>query len=110
MSLVRPIRKSRLGFFSYRVIIVSVVVLCGLMARYAPPRFAGTTGHSSVRSHPSLSHRQCFDHENSDWMAPPSAMSAIPCWDESHHAIRRAESFVENVKDGWHYNRPPPIG
>jgi len=86
-----------------------VAALCALLARYAPPSFASTSARFAVNSCANRVHRQCFDHEDSAWVSPPSATLAAPFPVVAPDLTCRTDPSVENVMDGWHYNRPPPI-
>lgn len=110
MSTLRPIRK-RISVASCRVFLMCATALCCLMALYAPQGLASTAVRSTVNSHAHPGHRsrQLFDHEDSQWAAPPGPNLATPLPVELPHPPRIAEAFVEIVMDALHYNRPPPI-
>lgn len=107
MSFRRSLHKSNCELAAA---IMCVVALCGLLARYVPPSFAGTAAGCTVGARSNPAHGQCFDHEDSAWGAPPSAALTAPFPVASPHLARSSELLGESVTDGWHYNRPPPIG
>jgi len=109
MALVRRIRKSLRALVSRRGAIMCAAGLSILLARSAPPSFPHISLRLAVNSHADHDHRQCFDHEDSQWGTSPSATLTIPPTVVSPHPTRTFEPFVEIVTDGWHYNRPPPI-
>jgi hypothetical protein len=109
MSLVRPIRKSSRGLVSYRVLIMCVAALSLLLARSAPPSLPHISLSLAVNSQADHDHRQCFDHEDSQWATSPRTSLTTPPPVVSPHPTPTAEPFVEIVTGGWHYNRPPPI-
>ena len=109
MSLVRPIRKSICGFVSYRAAIMCVAALSLLWARSAPPSLPHSSVSLAFQSIADHDHRQCFDHEGSQFATPPSTPLATPPPVVSSPPTHTAETVVEFVTDGWHYNRPPPI-
>ncbi|MGA9157073.1 MAG: hypothetical protein WB249_09800 [Candidatus Sulfotelmatobacter sp.] len=107
MSLVRLIRKSSRGFFSYRAAIMCVAALGIFWGRIAPPSFSHASVTATTRA--DHDHRHCFDHEDSQWAATPGAALHAPPPVVSPQPIHASESLVELVTDGWHFNRPPPI-
>jgi hypothetical protein len=109
MSLVRPIRKSSRGLVSYRVLIVCVASLSLLSVRIAPPSLPHVSTGLAVNSQADHDHRLCFDHEDSPWATAPGTAPNTPPPVVSLHLTLTAEAFVDNVTDGLHYNRPPPI-
>jgi hypothetical protein len=109
MWLVRPIRKSSRGVVSYRVLIMCVAALSLLSVRIAPPSLPHISTGLAVNSPADHDHRLCFDHEDSQWATSLSILLTTPPPVVSHRLTRTAEAFVENVTDGLHYNRPPPI-
>ena len=109
MSLVRPIRKSSSSLVSYRAAIMCVATLTILLARSAPPSFPNISLSLAVTSHADHDHRQCFDHEDPQWVVSPSSSLITPPHVASAHLTPTDKPLVEVVTDGWHYNRPPPI-
>jgi hypothetical protein len=109
MSLVRPIRKSSRGLVSYRVLIVCVAALSLLLARSAPPSLPHISTGLAVNSQADHDHRLSFDHEDSQWATTPSIALNAPPPVVSPHPTHSVEPSFEIVKEGWHYNRPPPI-
>jgi hypothetical protein len=109
MSLVRPIRKSSRGLVSYRVLIMCVAALSLLLARSAPPSLPHISLSLAVNSQADHDHRQCFDHEDSQWATSPRTSLTTPPPVVSPHPTASVEPSVAIVTDGWHYNRPPPI-
>ncbi len=110
MSLVRPNRKSSRGLASCRVLIMCVAVLSLLSVRFAPPSLPHISTGLAAHSQADHGHRPCFDHEDSQWATAPNPVLNTPPPAESPHANPTAEPFIEIATDGWHYNRPPPIG
>jgi hypothetical protein len=109
MSLVRPIRGSSRALVSYRVLITCVAALSLLSVRIASPSLLQISTGLTVNSPADHDHRLCFDHEDSQWATCPSTLLTAPPRVVSPHPTPRVEPSVETVKDGWHYNRPPPI-
>jgi hypothetical protein len=109
MSLVRPIRKSSRGLVSYRVLIMCIAALSLLSVRIAPPSLPHISTGLAVNSAGNHDHRLCFDHEDSQWSICPSILLATPPPVVSLHPTQSVEPSFEIVKEGWHYNRPPPI-
>jgi hypothetical protein len=107
MSLVRLIRKSSRGFFSYRAAVMCVATFGIFWGRIAPPSFPQASVNLST--HADHDRRPCFDHEDSQWAAIPSAARYAPPLVVLSEPARASEFFLELVTDGWHYNRPPPI-
>src|ERR1017187_1854226 len=109
MSLVRPSRKRRRGLVSYPVLIMCVAALSLLSVRIAPPSLPHVSTGLAVNSQADHDHRLCFDHEDSQWATTPSIALNAPPQVVSPHPTHRVEPSFEIVKEGWHYNRPPPI-
>jgi hypothetical protein len=109
MSLVRPIRKSSRALVSHRVLIMCVAALSLLSVRIAPPSLPHISTGLTVNSPADHYHRLCFDHEDSQWATCPSTLLTAPQRVVSPHLTPSVESSFETVKEGWHYNRPPPI-
>jgi hypothetical protein len=109
MSLVRPIRKSSCGLISYRVLIMCIAALSLLSVRMAPPSLPHISTGLAVNSPADHDHRLCFDHEDSQWATTPSIAVNAPPPVVSRHPTPSVEPSLEIVKEGWHYNRPPPI-
>jgi hypothetical protein len=118
MSLVRLIRKGIGGLISCRAAFVCVAILSILLARRAPPSFPHLSPpgfrHTSISlgvdSHSDSDHRQCFDREDSQGAISPSSTPIAPPPVFSPHSLPVAESLLEIVTDGLHYDRPPPLG
>ena len=109
MSLVRPIRNSSRGLVSYRVLIMCIATLSLLSVRIAPPSLPHISTGLGVNSQADHGHRLCFDHEDSQWATCPSILLTTPPPVVSPHPTQSVEPSFEIVKEGWHYNRPPPI-
>ena len=109
MSLVRPIRKSSRGLVLYRVLIMCVAALSLLSVRIAPPSLPHVSTRLAVNSLADHDHRLCFDHEDSQWATTPSIALNAPPPAVSPHSTDSVEPSFEIAKEGWHYNRPPPI-
>ena len=109
MSLIRLIRKSCRGLVSYRVLIMCVAALSLLLVRIVPPSLSQISTGLTVNSQADHGHRQCFDHEDSQWATTPSIALNTPPPVVSPHPTPSVEPSVAIVRDGWHYNRPPPI-
>ena len=109
MSLVRPIRKSSRGLVSYRVLIMCVAALSLLSVRIAPPSLPHISTGLTVNSPAGHDHRLCFEHEDSQWATTPSIALNAPPPAVSPHSTDSVEPSFEIVKEGWYYNRPPPI-
>lgn len=90
--------------------VLCVAALFALLSRYVLPSFASTSIRPSISVHAHGVHRQFFDHEGDAWVAAPGAMPAGPLPVASPRLYGRIESIIENVRNGWHYNRPPPVG
>jgi hypothetical protein len=109
MSLVRPIRKSSRGLVSCRVLIMCVAALSLLSVRIAPPSLPHISTGLAVNAQAAHDHRLCFDHEDSQWATTPRIALNTPPRVVSPHPTHGVEPSFEIVKEGWHYNRPPPI-
>lgn len=109
MSLVRPFRKSSRGLVSYRVLIMCIAALSLLSVRIAPPNLPHISAGLAVNSPADHDHRLCFDHEDSQCATCPSALLTTPPPVVALHLTSSIEPSFEIVKEGWHYNRPPPI-
>ena len=109
MSLVRPIRKSSRGLVSFRVL-MCVAALSLLLVRIVPPSLPNISTGLAVNSQADHGHRPCFDHEDSQWATTATFALNTPPPVVSLHPIPSDEPSVAIVTDGWHYNRPPPIG
>jgi hypothetical protein len=109
MSLVRPIRKSSRGLVSYRVLIMCIAALSLLSVRIAPPSLPHISTGLAVNSLADHDHRLCFDHEDSQCATTPSITLNTPPPVVSPYPTHSVEPSFEIVKEGWHYNRPPPI-
>lgn len=110
MWLSRMFRKSSRGLFSYREAIVCVAVLSMLFARGAPPRLPRALANPAVTTGDNHSHRACFDQEEFQWGMFASFALSAPLPAEMPHLMLSAQPSLEVESDGWHYNRPPPIG
>jgi hypothetical protein len=109
MSLLRPNWKSSRGLVSYRVLIMCIAALSLLSVRIAPPSLPHVSTGLAVNSLVEHGHRLCFDHEDSQWATTPSVALNAPPPVVSPHPTDSVEPSFEIVKEGWHYNRPPPI-
>jgi hypothetical protein len=110
MSLLRPIWKSSRGLVSYRVLIMCIAALSLLSVRIAPPGLPHISTGLAVNSLADHDHRLCFDHEDSQWATCLSILLTTPPPVVSPYPTHCVEPSFEIVKEGWHYNRPPPIG
>jgi hypothetical protein len=109
MSLVRPIRKGSRGLVSYRVLIMCIAALSLLSVRIAPPALPHISTGLAVNSPANHDHRLCFDHEDSQWATCPSVLLVTPPPAVALHLTQSVKPSFEIMKEGWHYNRPPPI-
>jgi hypothetical protein len=109
MSLVRPLRKSICGLVSYRGAVMCVAALSVLLARGVPPSLPHSYPGSIVHSLAEHGHRQCFDNEAFQWVTSPSRILTTPPPVASPHLIATAARVVDLMRDGWHFNRPPPV-
>lgn len=108
MFFVRDIGKSSHGLVLNRAVIMCVAAVGILLARTTPPSFPHLK--LTVNSQADHGHRQCFDHEDSQWVGPPpSTAQATPPPVVSSHLTYASEPFVEIATEGLHYNRPPPL-
>lgn len=109
MLLIRPPRKSICGLFSYRAAVMCLAALGILLAHGA----LASVSHSSLKVSVGLrvahDQRQCFDHEDAQWLASSSATLSTGLSVVQLQPVRIAQPFVEIVTDGMHYNRPPPF-
>lgn len=112
MFVVQFIRESSVSFGSRRLLVLCVTALSVLLARNAPPDFANIPPRLTVNadSHASHDHRPYFDHEDSSWGTAPRATLTSPLPVASPQLTVAVAPFVEIEIDGWHFNRPPPIG
>jgi|ERR1700677_2543428 hypothetical protein len=109
MSLLRPIWKSSRGLVSYRVLIMCIAALSLLSVRIAPPDLPHISTGLAVNSPADHNHRLYFDHQDSQWATCPSILLTTPAPVVSPHPSHSVEPSFEIAKEGWHYNRPPPI-
>ena len=86
-----------------------VAALSVVLARSAPPTLSHFYPGSTVHSLAEHEHRQCFDYEGLHWGTAPSTVLTTPPPVASPHLIPAAAPVVDIVKDGWHFNRPPPL-
>jgi hypothetical protein len=110
MSMIRHLSKSRREFVSYRTAIVFAATLGLLLARCVPPSHQELTSAVVASSIAAQNHNQCFDHDDFQWLTPPAATLTAPVTVASSHAVIANGPRVDVVADGWHYNRPPPVG
>ncbi|MGA7908932.1 MAG: hypothetical protein WCA16_16095 [Candidatus Sulfotelmatobacter sp.] len=108
MPLVLSTRKSFCGLLSCRAAIMCVGALGILLARAAPVGFSPSSLCLTVSSH-AAHDRQCFDHEDAQWVVSPSAPPSAPPPVVSLQPVHAADPFVTFDTNGLHYNRPPPI-
>jgi hypothetical protein len=109
MSLVRPIRNSSRGLVSYRALVLCIAVLGLLSVRIAPPSLPHISTGLAANSLADHGHRLSFDHDDSQWATTASIALNEPPPAVSPYATDRVEPAFEIVKEGWHYNRPPPL-
>jgi hypothetical protein len=109
MSFSRSVRRSS-GLGSYGVVIMCVAALSVVLARSAPPRISPIYSASTVTSLAEHEHRLCFDHESFECGTSTNTALATPPPSASPHLSSTAPVAFEVFADGWHYNRPPPIG
>ena len=103
------ISKSVFGPVSFRAVIMCVAALGMLWVRSVPVALPHSSRSIAFHSSVNHGHRQCFDHEDSQWASPPASPRTAPPPAVSSRATYAAGVLVEFVTDGWHYNRPPPI-
>jgi hypothetical protein len=106
-----PLRRSSrnvCGVISFRAVIICAAALSLLWVRNVsriPPHSSHSVAFQSSVDH---DHRQCFDHDESECAAPPSALPGASPVAVSWDATYAFPVLVEFLTDGWHYNRPPP--
>jgi hypothetical protein len=110
VSSIEHIRKNIRGLISCRAGIMCLAALSLLWARNIPPTIGFTSSCAAFQSLADHDHRPCFDHEDPQWPAAMSAALATPWLTVSSRSSHPVETPVGFVTDGWHYNRPPPIG
>ena len=86
-----------------------VAALGVLLVRGVPPRLPQIDLETSVHSFPDHEHRLLFDHQDFQWGAFSTATQPTPPPAASPHLIAAVASSFEIVRDGWHFNRPPPV-
>jgi hypothetical protein len=109
MSLVRLLWKSRWGLAWCCLAIISAVYL-SLCVWHGVPHRVHASGGLAVRSLPSHYYRQCFERDDFQWSKFSCVTLVVPPPAESVHVLLSAASYIETMTDGWHYNRPPPVG
>jgi len=109
MMLIRLLRKGNRGLISSRTAILGIAALSLLVARTLPPHLPHLCSGVAVTSHADQNHRPCFDHQDLQWGTSPVAVLLTPPPIASPHLTATTSSIVEIAKDGWHFNRPPPI-
>jgi hypothetical protein len=106
MAALRRILKSVQTLIWIGAAVMCVVAL--LWPRGAVPTLRCSSSNFNSTAH----HNQarCFDSEDSQWVAAIGTPLIVPRQVASSEAIYNLDAFLEFVTDGWHYNRPPPIG
>jgi hypothetical protein len=110
MPPIRRIPKNVCGLISRRAAIVCLAALSILWTRSTPPSLPHSFLRPAFHSLAHHDHRQCFDHEDSQWATAPGTPLGSPPLVTSSHTLCAADTLFEFVTEGWHYNRPPPIG
>jgi hypothetical protein len=109
MAALRRTLKSVRWMISFGAALLCMAAL--LWPRGAAPAlrfsFSNTLDFHSTAHH---DQGRCFDSEDSQWVAALGTPLVVPPQVTSSEAIYNLDVFVEFVTDGWHYNRPPPIG
>jgi hypothetical protein len=90
-------------------IATGIAVLTILVARCMPPPPPHTYSEKSFHD-ADRDQRQYFEHEKVQWLNSPDAAAIIPPPAMPSHLQAGAATAFGIVMDGWHYNRPPPIG
>lgn len=108
MSPIRLFWKSNGRLVSRRAAMVCVASLGFLLARGTPSSFRQVAAGVSARSVAGQMHKQCFDHDDFQWLSPPRASLIAPLPAEASAFVVAAAPHADIVTDGWHYNRPPP--
>jgi hypothetical protein len=108
MSAVRLLWKSSGGRISLRPLLVCAAIGF-LLARGVPPSLRQLIPGLVASSLAGNDHKQCFDHDDFQWLSSPSAApTALQPFASSAPAVV-PEPHLEVATDGWHYNRPPPV-
>jgi hypothetical protein len=110
MALIRLLWKRNFGKLSHRAVIVCTALLGFLLVRAAPLSLQRLTHGSVSHSLSTHDHKQFFDHDDFQWLSPPRGTLTAPTQVASSHLPVAAPPHVDIVTDGWHYNRPPPLG
>jgi hypothetical protein len=104
----RRILKSIRTLISLGAGVICVVAL--LWPRGTVPTFRHSPATLAFHSTAHHDQRRCFDNEDAQWDAalgsPIIATPPVASFEVSY----KVDPLVEFVTDGWHYNRPPPIG
>jgi hypothetical protein len=103
----RPTSDRSLKLISRRKVIFCVAAIA-LLARYSPPSLSPLHIRLAVRSHTSSAYGQYFDHDDSQWVSPVTAVLLTALPSATPKFTHRSEPLVEIMENGWHYNRPPP--
>jgi len=109
MLPLRRIGKAVFNPTSQRAAIMCVAALSFLWARTSPPSLPDVSPMAGFHLRVDHGHRLTFNHENSQWAAAPSAPSLTPPPVAAAQFSHGADTLIQFVTDGWHYNRPPPI-
>jgi hypothetical protein len=104
----RRILKSVRTLISLCAAVICVVAL--LCPRGTVPTFRHSPASLTFHSTAHHDQRRCFDNEDSQWDAALGTPIIAPPPGVSSEAIYNVDPLVEFVTDGWHYNRPPPVG
>src|SRR5579863_5640623 len=88
-------------------VVIVIVAFCGLMARYVPPTFAGSTARPAFQVQAGSDHRPYFDSEDLQWPASPTAVVLNPLPKSAASPLPEVERLIEITTNGWHFNRPP---
>jgi hypothetical protein len=90
--------------------VIWVAIVGVLLARISPPQVPYSSLQSVISSICDPEHRQCFDHEDSNWASLPNTprLKPPPLW--SPRLPSRSARVMNCLADGSHYDRSPPIG
>ena len=109
MWLVELLRKSKCELFYYRAAIMCVATLSVLLVRSAPPSLPEISLGITVHSFPDHQYRLSFDQQDFQWWARADATQPSPPPVVAPHLSATAPPFLEIERNGWHFNRPPPV-
>ncbi len=107
MSIVQLLRNNVSGL--NRLTTVCVAALSILLARGLPPTELHLNAGSALHSFSNHDHRQCLDHDASEWEAFCGTKVRVPPPVAAHDPVPTVAPCVDLLTDGWHFNRPPPL-